>query len=113
MERTPELTSIFWMHEKADGRALGAIDVDVGKGRHTHEVNSRRGKKTARNGDSFDGLIERASTDCLKFDLSLVSYDTGDRSGHGVRLALGRHPQRFHSVSPCVMMAATVVLAVL
>src|SRR5712691_8664548 len=39
------------VHREADGRASFAVDLDVGEGRHAHQVDLRRGEEPASDGD--------------------------------------------------------------
>ncbi len=79
-------TELLLRHEQADGGAFVAVYLDVGKRGHTHEVCSRRDEKPARNGDGFDGLIERGGADGLNFDLAFFADNARDGSSDGIGL---------------------------
>jgi len=82
--------SVAGFHNKSDSGPLLVVDSDIDKRRDTDQLYSRRGKKTARDGDSLDGLVERASPNGLELGSAGLPYCAGQGACDSVRLRMGR-----------------------
>jgi len=84
------------LDEEPDGRALFAIDLDVGESGTTDEVDPGRGNEATRDSDRFDRLIQGPGANGLDLNDAALSDDSGECAGHGVRTRFARDFQDFH-----------------
>src|SRR5207244_1762827 len=85
------------VHRETDGRAPLAVDLDVGEGRHAHQVDLGRREEPAGDGDCLDGLVEGPRPDDLHVDRPALANRAGYRTCHRVGVRLARHLELHHA----------------